>query len=115
MSKNAFLFESPITKPIKEFIDTERSYVELLEETVHKVMKRIKESIVHENKSPILDHYSFNRIFINMEDILEVNKAFLDSLKQYEQGIASESFGEIVLRHVSSCRILYASFLSYIQ
>ncbi|KAI8348456.1 RhoGEF domain-containing protein [Choanephora cucurbitarum] len=102
MSKNAFLFESPITKPIKEFIDTERSYVELLEEIVHKVMKQIKESIVHENKSSILDHYSFNRIFINMEDILEVNKAFLDSLKQYEQGIASESFGEIVLRHINT-------------
>ncbi|KAI8352064.1 hypothetical protein BD560DRAFT_438758 [Blakeslea trispora] len=102
MSKNAFLFESSITKPIKEFIDTEQSYVELLEEIVHKVMKRIKESITHESKTFILDHYSFNRIFINMEDILEVNRSFLDSLKQYEQGKTSESFGEIVLKHINT-------------
>ena len=64
-------------------------------------MKPIKESIVDPNKQPILDQYSFNRIFINMEDILHVNKSLLDALLAYQQGNTIESFGSILSTHVS--------------
>jgi hypothetical protein len=64
-------------------------------------MKPIKESIVDPNKQPILDQYSFNRIFINMEDILHVNKSLLDALLVYQQGNTTESFGNILSTHVS--------------
>ncbi|KAI9485714.1 MAG: hypothetical protein EXX96DRAFT_476421 [Benjaminiella poitrasii] len=62
-------------------------------------MKPIRESIIDPNKVAILDQYSFNRIFINMEDILNVNKSLLSSLTEYEQGATTESFGEILLKH----------------
>ncbi|KAI7902738.1 uncharacterized protein BX663DRAFT_510319 [Cokeromyces recurvatus] len=100
-TQNACIFESSVSKPIKEFIETEQSYVNQLEEIVYKIMKPIRESIVDPNKTAILDQYSFNRIFINMEDILNVNKSFLSSLKEYQQGSITESFGHILLKHFS--------------
>ncbi|KAI8639861.1 hypothetical protein BD408DRAFT_484505 [Parasitella parasitica] len=100
ITQNACIVESPTSKPIKEFIATEQSYVDLLEEIVHKIMAPIKESIVDPNKQPILDQYSFNRIFINMEDILRVNKSLLESLLAYQQGNALESFGSILSTHL---------------
>jgi hypothetical protein len=63
-------------------------------------MNPIKESIVDPNKTPILDQYSFNRIFINMYDILDVNKSFLESLLQYQQGNTTETFGQILVKFV---------------
>ncbi|CAO3653447.1 unnamed protein product [Mucor fragilis] len=101
-TQNACIVESPTSKPIKEFIATEQSYVNLLEEIVYKIMKPIKESIVDPNKQPILDQYSFNRIFINMEDILQVNKSLLESLLEYKRGSTAASFGSILSRHVAS-------------
>ncbi|GAN02636.1 hypothetical protein MAM1_0025d02081 [Mucor ambiguus] len=101
-TQNACIVESPTSKPIKEFIATEQSYVNLLEEIVYKIMKPIKESIVDPNKQPILDQYSFNRIFINMEDILHVNKSLLESLLEYKQGSTVASFGSIISRHFAS-------------
>ncbi|KAL7315861.1 hypothetical protein PS15m_005029 [Mucor circinelloides] len=65
-------------------------------------MKPVKESIVDPNKQPILDQYSFNRIFINMEDILHVNKSLLESLLEYKQGSTTESFGSILSRHFAA-------------
>ncbi|KAF1802732.1 hypothetical protein FB192DRAFT_1280776 [Mucor lusitanicus] len=65
-------------------------------------MKPIKESIVDPSKQPILDQYSFNRIFINMEDILHVNKSLLESLLEYKQGSTVASFGSILSRHFAS-------------
>ncbi|KAK4514640.1 uncharacterized protein ATC70_002241 [Mucor velutinosus] len=101
-TQNACIVESPTSKPIKEFIATEQSYVNLLEEIVYKIMKPIKESIVDPIKQPILDQYSFNRIFINMEDILHVNKSLLESLLEYKQGSTMASFGSILSRHFAS-------------
>lgn len=106
-SQNVFEFECNATKPIIEFISTEETYVEMLDDFVTKIMKPIKESINDPNKTPILDQYSFNRIFINIEDILHVNKSFLNSLKEYENGTTSESFGQILTNHVSRCIIQY--------
>ncbi|KAI8988166.1 hypothetical protein BDF20DRAFT_833040 [Mycotypha africana] len=100
-TKNACVFESSVTKPIKEFIHTEQSYVNLLEEIVYKIMRPIRESIVDPDKTPILDQYSLNRIFINMEDILTVNKAFLTSLKKYENGDSIKTFGQILVEHMN--------------
>ncbi|KAL9554935.1 hypothetical protein MBANPS3_002592 [Mucor bainieri] len=102
VTQNACIVESPTSKPIKEFIATEQSYVNLLEEIVYKIMKPIKESIVDPNRQPILDQYSFNRIFINMEDILHVNKSLLESLLEYKQGSTVASFGSILSRHFAS-------------
>lgn len=84
---------------IKELISTEESHVTYLEEIVYKCMIPIKESI--EKKSPILDQYSYNRIFRNTDDLLTANKAFLTSLIQYREGATSETFGEIFLKHVN--------------
>lgn len=64
-------------------------------------MKPIRESIVDPNKTPILDQYSFNRIFINLDDILDVNKAFLAALKQYQNGTTTETIGQILTSHVN--------------
>lgn len=72
----------------------------LLQEVVTKIMKPIKESIAIKEQ-PILDQYSFNRIFINLEDILQVNQKFLLALKQYEAGTTETSFGQIIANHVS--------------
>lgn len=72
----------------------------MLDDFVTKIMRPIKDSITDPNKTPILDQYSFNRIFINLEDILEVNRSFLASLKEYENSTTTESFGQILLNHV---------------
>jgi hypothetical protein len=72
-----------------------------LQDIVHNVMKPIKESIDDPNKTPILDQYSFNKIFINMDDILDVNQSFLDALLQYQQGNTDETFGQILVKFVS--------------
>lgn len=95
-----FISNSKASHAIKEFIDTEKKYVDSLENLVTNIMKPIRESIVDPNKTPILDQYSFNRIFINLDDILEVNKAFLDSLVLYKNGQTTETFGQILQRHV---------------
>jgi hypothetical protein len=71
-------------------------------------MKPIKESIANKEQ-PILDQYSFNRIFINLEDILAVNQKFLSVLKQYESGTSSCSFGQIIANHVSSEHMIHMS------
>jgi hypothetical protein len=94
------LYDTPITKPIIEFIETEEAYVSLLEEVSSRIMKPIRESINDPNKTPILDQYSFNRIFINLEDILEINQSFLEALRQYKNGTTSNSFGHILAHHV---------------
>ncbi|GAA5807002.1 hypothetical protein MFLAVUS_000351 [Mucor flavus] len=96
---NVFVSNSKASHAIKEFIDTEKKYVDSLENLVTNIMKPIRESIVDPNKTPILDQYSFNRIFINLDDILEVNKAFLDSLVLYKNGQTTETFGQILQRH----------------
>lgn len=70
-------------------------------------MKPIRESIADTNKTPILDKYSFNKIFINMEDILDVNKLFLDALLQYQQGNTNETFGEILVKFVRFHHLFY--------
>ncbi|CEP19548.1 hypothetical protein [Parasitella parasitica] len=102
VTQNACIVESPTSKPIKEFIATEQSYVDLLQEIVLKIMAPIKESIADPKKQPILDQYSFNKIFINMEDILRVNKSLLEALLAYQQGNTAESFGSILSAHLES-------------
>lgn len=84
-----------------EFIKTEEAYVNYIEDLVTNIMKPIRESIVDPHKTPILDQYSFNRIFINLDDILDVNKSFLASLKQYQNGTTTETFGQILINHVN--------------
>lgn len=101
-SRNVFQFECSATKPIIEFISTEETYVDMLDDFVTKIMRPIKDSITDPNKTPILDQYSFNRIFINLEDILEVNRSFLASLKEYENSTTTESFGQILLNHIEA-------------
>lgn len=97
---NAFISKSKSYHPIKEFIEKEKNYVDILESLVTNVAKPIRESIANPNKQPIMDHYSYNRIFLNIDDILEVNKSFLASLFLYKNGETDETFGEILQRHV---------------
>ncbi|KAG1473711.1 hypothetical protein G6F56_000796 [Rhizopus delemar] len=87
---------------IQEFVKTEESYVNSLQELVTKIMKPLRESI-NEQRTPILDKYTFNRIFLNIEDILYLNKEFLNSLQAYQSGQSTELFGQICARHVTSC------------
>ncbi|KAI7888570.1 uncharacterized protein EV154DRAFT_307578 [Mucor mucedo] len=101
-SRNAFMYETKAMKAIREFIETEEAYVSAIEDLVTTIMKPIRESIVDPNKTSILDQYSFNRIFINLDDIVDVNKAFLASLKQYQYGTTTETIGQILTSHIEA-------------
>ncbi|KAG1049842.1 hypothetical protein G6F43_007856 [Rhizopus delemar] len=74
-------------------------------------MKPLRDSI-HQHKAPILDKYSFNRIFLNIEDILYLNRDFLDSLHCYQSGQSTESFGQICARHIDTFDPYKTYFLS---
>ncbi|CAO3698046.1 unnamed protein product [Rhizopus stolonifer] len=96
---------------IQEFVKTEESYVNSLQELVTKIMKPLRESI-NEQRTPILDKYTFNRIFLNIEDILYLNKEFLNSLQAYQSGQSTELFGQICARHIETFDPYKTYFLS---
>ncbi|KAI8992507.1 hypothetical protein BDB01DRAFT_778677 [Pilobolus umbonatus] len=83
-----------------EMIASEENYVDTLDALVNNTMRTLKESLMSD--SPILDHFSFNKIFINCKDLLDVNKQFLAALKSFERGEVTESFGELCLRHLQN-------------
>ncbi|KAI9279568.1 hypothetical protein BY458DRAFT_532063 [Sporodiniella umbellata] len=74
-------------------------------------MKPLRESI-NQQRTPILDKYTFNRIFLNIEDILYLNKEFLNSLQTYQSGQSAESFGQICARHIDTFDPYKTYFLS---
>ncbi|KAI8878092.1 hypothetical protein K501DRAFT_305251 [Backusella circina FSU 941] len=87
---------------MKELITTEETYVKHLQAIVQHIIKPIRKTL--KDKAPLLDQFTFNNIFLNIESICEVNTAFYEELRKYndpESLPTEESLGSVCKRFVN--------------
>ncbi|KAI9315288.1 hypothetical protein BX666DRAFT_2028858 [Dichotomocladium elegans] len=84
---------------ISEFVCTEDSYVANLRAFVSSIVQPIR-SRAKDKQQSILGLYECNKIFMNIEQILQANEAFRLDLARY-QSMGDMDFGEICLMHAS--------------
>ncbi|KAI8379769.1 uncharacterized protein BYT42DRAFT_569974 [Radiomyces spectabilis] len=85
---------------IREFILTEKNYVETLRVIMDVIYKPLKAET--QSRQPILSAYKFSKIFINIDHVLDVSTEFLKELQSYINGTSNASFGDICARHMAN-------------
>ncbi|CAM0142254.1 hypothetical protein VKS41_002265 [Umbelopsis sp. WA50703] len=85
---------------IEEFIATEETYVKTLI-TLVDVFERPLRSYSQDRMNCILKPFNCTKIFLNIDQILSVNQAFVKDLRNYQKNPNATSFGDICEAHVS--------------
>ncbi|KAI7875252.1 uncharacterized protein EV154DRAFT_472779 [Mucor mucedo] len=80
---------------IQEFIKTEKSYVETLNTLVRYVVNPLKSTM--QQKHCILNTFKCHKIFLNIDQILDVNQKFLSDLQQ-----GNRAFGLVCKEHIAN-------------
>ncbi|KAG2200842.1 hypothetical protein INT47_001373, partial [Mucor saturninus] len=80
---------------IQEFIKTEKSYVETLNTLVRYVVNPLKSTM--QQKHCILNTFKCHKIFLNIDQILDVNQKFLSDLQQ-----GNRAFGTVCKEHIAN-------------
>ncbi|KAG1108731.1 hypothetical protein G6F42_015884 [Rhizopus arrhizus] len=78
---------------IQEFIKTEKSYVDTLKTIVKHVVKPLRANM--QQKNCILNTFKCQKIFLNIDQIMEVNSDFLTDLLA-----TTDNFGEMCQKHI---------------
>ncbi|KAI9019351.1 hypothetical protein CLU79DRAFT_758414 [Phycomyces nitens] len=84
---------------IEHFIDTEENYVQKLRALVNSIALPLK-ALAH-TRNPILNIFKHATIFVNCEQLLEVNEAFLADIKQLNTN-SDYCFGDVCARNMNA-------------
>jgi hypothetical protein len=87
---------------IKELITTEDTYSKKLQALVQHVIKPIRKTL--KSKTPLLDQFMFNNMFLNVESISDVHTSFYEELKRYSDPNdlpTDEGIGSVCKRFVN--------------
>ncbi|CEP11512.1 hypothetical protein [Parasitella parasitica] len=94
LSKKVEMNEEKRRFRIQEFIKTEKSYVDTLRTIVNHVVKPLRATM--QQKNCVLNTFKCQKIFLNIEQIMEVNSDFLADLTS-----SSDNFGEMCQNHIT--------------
>ncbi|KAL1922314.1 uncharacterized protein VTP21DRAFT_9853 [Calcarisporiella thermophila] len=86
------------THHIKEFIETEATFVQNIQ-TLVDIFVRPLRNAARDRNSAIIRLYECNNIFLNIEQILSTNRAFLDALNGLEEPDFT-GFGQLCAEHM---------------
>ncbi|GAB5588787.1 hypothetical protein Unana1_03687 [Umbelopsis nana] len=86
---------------IQEFILTEETYVKTLI-TLVDVFARPLRSYAQDRMNSILKPFNCTKIFLNIDQILNVNEAFAEDLRKYQNNPETASFGDICDAHIAN-------------
>ncbi|KAI7904576.1 uncharacterized protein BX663DRAFT_502848 [Cokeromyces recurvatus] len=81
---------------IQEFIKTEQSYVDTLKTVVKYVVNPLR--INMHQKNSILNTFKCQKIFLNIDQIMQVNRDFLSDLLTMKK---SSNFGDLCKKHIN--------------
>ncbi|RUS26597.1 Dbl homology domain-containing protein, partial [Jimgerdemannia flammicorona] len=100
------------THLVREFVATEDSYVHNLQ-----VFARPLRSFARDKSQAILDNYQAKKIFVNVEELLAANHAFIVELNKSTavvEGGERPNFGDVCAKHVGlfvASKVCYSKFL----
>ncbi|ORZ02618.1 hypothetical protein BCR43DRAFT_481839 [Syncephalastrum racemosum] len=95
---------------IAEFILTEDNYVMSLQTFINSIVHRVRAK-TRDRHSLILGPYECNKIFMNIEQILQVNQSFLADLVRFQKESNPGNFGDMCLSHIRRFSTPYHKFL----
>lgn len=89
---------SALADVIKEFVETERSYVRRLQVLKNDYADPLR-MFSKKKETAIIAAYEANTLFGNIDNILPVNEAFLSDLDQMSTTNAGSQIGDVALKH----------------
>ncbi|KAL0075807.1 Dbl homology domain-containing protein [Phycomyces blakesleeanus] len=85
---------------IEHFISTEENYVQKLRALVNSIALPLRAQA--HSRNPILNSFKHATIFINCDQLLEVNEVFLAELKQLNNSTSDDCFGDVCARNMNA-------------